>query len=365
MIGSAVTVNVGNGTASAVYALPAGTSTGTYTIQAVYNGTTDFVGSTDMSHSLTVNPGAAYQVVFGQQPTDAVAGVAISPAVTVEVEDQYDNVVTTNGSTVTLTLSSGTFEGGSSTVTAVASSGVATFSGLKIDAAGSYTLSAADGVLLPSAPSNSFTISPAAASKLLIHVQPSSGTRPGEPFTTQPVIYEVDRYDNLERSDNSTVVTASLNSGTGPLQGTTTTKVSGGVATFTKLFDDVAETITLKFASPGLSAATTGPLTIAPLPAPVITAVKVVTTQPLNKKGKPKGKPVFAGFTIQYNTAMNPTTAGVRSNYEVSSISTTKKKGKTQIVLSPVKFSISYSQANNTVKLAISGNKNPFSKGGG
>ena len=41
------------GTASASYVLPAGTSAGTYTIQAVYNGTADFLGSTDTSHSLT------------------------------------------------------------------------------------------------------------------------------------------------------------------------------------------------------------------------------------------------------------------------------------------------------------------------
>src|SRR5271157_4264493 len=57
-IGAAVTVNVDNGTASASYDLPAGTPAGTYTIEAVYNGTADFVGSTDTSHSLTVSSAA-------------------------------------------------------------------------------------------------------------------------------------------------------------------------------------------------------------------------------------------------------------------------------------------------------------------
>src|SRR5439155_83711 len=85
---------------------------------------------------------AASKVVFGQQPTNATAGVAISPAVTVKVEDQFNNVVTTDSSTVTLTLSTGTFEGGSNTATAAVSSGLATFSTLKIDVAGSYTVSA-------------------------------------------------------------------------------------------------------------------------------------------------------------------------------------------------------------------------------
>ena len=168
VIGSAVTVNVANGTSSANYVLPGAAATGAYIIEAVYNGTDNFSDSTDTSHSLAVNPGPAYQVVFEQQPTDAVAGVAISPAVTAAVEDQYHDVVTTDSSTVTLTLVSGTFEGGSSTVTAVASSGVATFSGLKVDLAGTYALSATDGTLAASGSSNSFTISPTSADHFVV-----------------------------------------------------------------------------------------------------------------------------------------------------------------------------------------------------
>ncbi len=48
-IGSPVTVNVSAGAASTVYVLPAGTPAGTYIIQAVYNGTTNFLGYTDNS----------------------------------------------------------------------------------------------------------------------------------------------------------------------------------------------------------------------------------------------------------------------------------------------------------------------------
>src|SRR5207248_11372450 len=116
------------------------------------------------------------KVVIGQQPTSATAGVPIAPAVTVKVEDKFNNVVTTDGSTVILTLSSGTFEGGSTTATATASSGVATFSSLKIDTAGTYSLSATDGTLTASGASNSFTISAAAASKVGFGQQPTSTT---------------------------------------------------------------------------------------------------------------------------------------------------------------------------------------------
>ena len=45
---------VSGGAASVSYSLPAGTAPGTYTIQAVYNGTTEFTGSVDSTHTLTI-----------------------------------------------------------------------------------------------------------------------------------------------------------------------------------------------------------------------------------------------------------------------------------------------------------------------
>lgn len=54
VIGTAVTFNVASGAASGIYVLPGGTGTGTYTIQAVYNGTANFATSTDTTHTLTV-----------------------------------------------------------------------------------------------------------------------------------------------------------------------------------------------------------------------------------------------------------------------------------------------------------------------
>ena len=47
-----------SGAASANYTLPAGTAGGAYTIQAVYNGTTNFGGSTDTGHSLIIGAAA-------------------------------------------------------------------------------------------------------------------------------------------------------------------------------------------------------------------------------------------------------------------------------------------------------------------
>ena len=96
-------------------------TTGTYTIQASSGGLTVVTSS-----SITITPGPASQVVFGQQPAGATAAEAIAPAVTVQVEDAFNNLVTSDSSSVTLTLTGGTFEGADqAVVTAVA--GVATF----------------------------------------------------------------------------------------------------------------------------------------------------------------------------------------------------------------------------------------------
>ena len=75
----------------------------------------------------------------------------------------------------------------------------------------------------------------------------------GQPFAIQPVIFEEDQSNNLESGDNTTVITAMLNSGAGPLQGTITATVSGGVARFSNLGDNTAETITLKFTTRSLA----------------------------------------------------------------------------------------------------------------
>jgi hypothetical protein len=105
----------------------------------------------------TINASAAAKLAFVQQPSNVNAGATISPAVTVAVEDANGNTVTSDASTVTLTLSSGTFAGGGNTVSAAAVNGVATFSSLVVNAAGTYTLAASDGSLT-GATSSPFTV---------------------------------------------------------------------------------------------------------------------------------------------------------------------------------------------------------------
>jgi trimeric autotransporter adhesin len=52
------------------------------------------------STSFTVTAAAASKVVYATQPSNVVAGVANSPSIVVNVEDQFGNIVTTDSSNV-------------------------------------------------------------------------------------------------------------------------------------------------------------------------------------------------------------------------------------------------------------------------
>ena len=80
-IGTSVTVNVVAGAASASYGLPAGTPGGTYTVKAVYNGTSNFLGYTDTGHSLIVSAAATASAAASASVTFSTSGqsVPVSP----------------------------------------------------------------------------------------------------------------------------------------------------------------------------------------------------------------------------------------------------------------------------------------------
>ncbi|MDX6480075.1 MAG: hypothetical protein QOG85_585, partial [Gaiellaceae bacterium] len=149
----------GNGTYTATVTAPSATGSGVFVATLGGNPVKSGTGSQAQA-TVTYAPGTATQLVFGQQPSNTVAGVTMSPAVTVKVEDASGNVVTGDNSTqVALAIlnnpSSGTLTGGAATTV---SSGIATFSGLSIDKTGvGYTLQATKSGLT-SATSNSFNI---------------------------------------------------------------------------------------------------------------------------------------------------------------------------------------------------------------
>ena len=130
------------------------------------------------SSAFNIAAGAATQLVFTVQPTNATAGTAIAPAVTVKAEDALGNVSTTYARTIALTIKATTGAPGA-VLTGVAAvfavGGVATFGALSINLAGAgYVLTPGDGTL--SAGSSAFNITAGAATHLVFTVQPTNAT---------------------------------------------------------------------------------------------------------------------------------------------------------------------------------------------
>ena len=234
--------------------------------------------TTPTSTNIVVSPAAASQLVIDTQPSaTAMAGVAFSVQPVVDIEDAYGNLITTDNTTqVSASLASGTgpLQG---TTTVTVSGGIATFTDLTDNTAETITLQFTSNPAYTAATSSAIVVSPAAASQLVINTQPSATATAGSPFATQPVVYVEDQYGNLETGDNATQVTAALNSGTGPLQGTTTVTVAGGIATFADLGDNTAETLSLQFTSnPALTTPTSTNIVVSPAAASQL----VIDTQP-------------------------------------------------------------------------------------
>jgi hypothetical protein len=146
------------------------TVAGGYTLVASSTGFQSVV-----SNSFTVTPAAATALAFITQPSAVTAGAVMSPAVQVAVQDAFGNTVTsaTNAITLSLTVAGGATLGG--TLTRNAASGIATFTGLTVDLAGPYTLSAvASG--LTGATSVVFNVTSGTVASLLVAVAPSVDT---------------------------------------------------------------------------------------------------------------------------------------------------------------------------------------------
>lgn len=208
---SNVTIALAGGTLGANLA-------GTLTVQAV-NGVATFTGlsvdkagtgytlhATDASltpadsNAFAIVAGAAANIAFTQQPSNAVAGDANGPAIAVTVTDGAGNSVA--GESVALSVASGpaaAFTSITSPQTTDAG-GNATFADAVLTVAGTYTLGAADGAL--SATSNSFVIGPAAP-QLVFTTQPTDVAQ-GSALNTIAVTKQ-DTYGNVYSADTDQI----------------------------------------------------------------------------------------------------------------------------------------------------------------
>lgn len=244
------------------FTVPAGFGNGTYQLAVIANG----IASTSTSFTVGASSGASKLGFQQAPPANGTAGTALSSAITVAVQDGSGNLVTGDNSTVTLTLSSGTFANGATTVSAQAVKGVATFSGLVINTAGNYKLTATDRPLA-SVTSGSIAIAPATASQLVFQTVPAPGTV-GVVLAPAVTVAVKDAFGNIVTS-NAPAVTLSVAAGPGAFSIGSTVSVNAvnGVATFNNLILNSAGTYTFKAVAGSMSVLSPGALTISPVAA--------------------------------------------------------------------------------------------------
>ncbi len=256
--GEAATSRDGEAAGTATFASLKLDTAGSYTLQAS-DAALALTGGA--SNGFVVSPGAAAQIILGQQPSNTTAGVAFNPALTAKIEDQFGNLETgDNSSALNIGIASGptgaVFAPGSN-ATATVNAGVATFTPLALDTVGSYTLRASDPALsLTSPASNSFAVSPGATAQLVFGQAPTNATA-GVTLNPAVTVKMEDTFGNVETADNGSSL--SLGIVTGPAGAvfaggsTMTTTVNAGVAIFTALQLNTAGTYTLQASDAALA----------------------------------------------------------------------------------------------------------------
>ncbi len=324
-----------------------------------------------------VGVNSANHLVVTSQPTGPVtAGIGFN--VTISDVDGSGTVDQSYSGEATVSLANdpdGAILHG--TVTADFSQGVATFTGLTLDKADSgYAIQAVTAGVLPQS-TNSFAVSPTAATKLVITSQPPGTVSPGSNFGLTVEVN--DEFGNLVTAYSGTVTVAPANNpGGSSLSGTTQVAVSSassnpGYATFVDLsLNNPGSGYTLLLSASGVTTTvtTSGVNVVSSVqppvvpPSPAIVGASVVSTQKRNKKGKVVGKPVISGYLITFGTAMNQGSLGNSANYAVDTVVITKrtKKKPSESLREPTRFSVT-AVSSNSVTLTPFGT--PFSKKAG
>lgn len=235
-------------------ASPSGMVTATGTGSATITATTQNRSGTAR---VTVNSAEAASLRFLQQPTNAVAGAALAPAIRVEVADAQGALVTNSTNPVTLVLAASNGATLSGTTTAVPMNGVATFAAITLTDAGTYTLRAMSPGLVGAA-SAAFSITAGPARRLSFTVQPCpSACLERLPLAPAPQVTLLDDYGNIVVTSTAQVTVTLLGaSSRTTFGGTRSVRVEDGVATFSMLtVSRSGGGLSLRAASSGLPSA--------------------------------------------------------------------------------------------------------------
>ncbi|WP_432879852.1 hypothetical protein ACQPYH_33955 [Kribbella sp. CA-245084] len=151
---------------------------GTYAANTFTVSTSSDTNVVPSGAAVTLTAGAASKLAFVQGPSNGFAGTAVSPAITVQVQDQSGNPVSGSGTTITLTPSGGAINAGASANTD--SSGRATFSGVTINTAVlGLSLTASASGLTSTGPSATFNVTVAVSSGATLTDTTSDGSGSG------------------------------------------------------------------------------------------------------------------------------------------------------------------------------------------
>lgn len=206
----------------------------------------------DTSSAFNIGAGTAAKLVYLEQPGNGLAGSALNPAITVQVQDTNSNIAASSSAILlSIGTNSGnaTLSGGSANVNA----GTATFNAATLDKVGSsYSLIATSNGLT-NAISATFNISPGVAAKLVYATQPPSSFSADATFNASVSVQDAN--GNTVTTDGSPV-TLALSGGAGNaiLNGTTTISAINGTATFAGLsVDKIGNNYTLSASVAGLT----------------------------------------------------------------------------------------------------------------
>ncbi len=195
--------------------------------------------------SIQVAPGAAASLAFIVQPTGAVAGAVLTPAIEVAVRDAFGNTVTAP-QTVSLALPAGTLTG----TTSAASVGTVTFAGLAVTTAGTGLHLVASSAGLPDATSAAFDVAPGAPDAVASDVAASAGTpTAGDEVTLTATVR--DAYGNAVPDITVTFAATGTDNTLSGAATTSTNGVATGTLSSTKA---EAKTVTAKAGALALSA---------------------------------------------------------------------------------------------------------------
>lgn len=215
-----------------------------------YTVTTSSSGLTPASSNFTVAPGTASTLVAGALPSSVTSG-SNAGTLTETVEDANGNTVTTSNATVTATITGP--NGFSQTISAAAVNGVASLNldSLSLKSVGTYTVTTSSNGLTGT--TSTFTVTSAAASKLVVSGAPASVTN-GSALGSITATVE-DANGNTVTSSTAPV-TATVTGPNGYSQ-TVSGTAAGGIATLnlSTLKPSTAGTYTITTTSAGLTPA--------------------------------------------------------------------------------------------------------------